>query len=163
MDRDRSGRRQEGFTVLEAAISLTVLAVALLSLWGTLIYCSRSDVAAEQKNHAMNAAQAKIEELKSEPFSSLIAVYGPTGTVGNTFDVPGFDEAGEGNGRIVFFTDETAAGSMGLPLDLNGDGDDADTDVSADYRLLPVLVQVRWVGPLGPQQVELRSILRKEE
>ena len=48
---------QAGFTTIEAAVSLTVLAVALLALWGTLIYCSRSNLASEQKKQALNAAQ----------------------------------------------------------------------------------------------------------
>lgn len=155
-----------GFTVLEAAISMAVLAVALLSLWGTIVYCSRSNRAAEQKKRAMNAAQAKIEELKSVPFSTLIQDYGPSGTIGDRFVVPSIDDdQAHAEGRIVFYVDETDdAGdpSIGLPMDLNGDGDSDDLDVSANYLLLPVKVRIRWDGTLGSQIIELRSILRKE-
>ena len=88
----RSGvSREDGFTILEAAVSLTLLAVALISLWGTLIYCSRSNIAAEQKIRALNAAQAKVEELKSLPFESLIIEFGPSGSTGGTFEVPSID------------------------------------------------------------------------
>jgi len=158
--------RARGFTVLEAAISMAVLAVALLSLWGTIVYCSKSNRASEQKKRAMNAAQAKIEELKSVPFSTLIDEYGPSGTTGDRFLVTSIDDdQAHAEGRIVFFVDETDASgdpSIGLPMDLNGDGDTDDLDVSANYLLLPVKVRIRWDGALGSQIVELRSILRKE-
>jgi type II secretory pathway pseudopilin PulG len=158
--------REAGFTVLEAAVSLTLLAVALLSLWGTLIYCSRSNVAAEQRMKALNAAQAKIEELKSQPFESLINEFGPSGTTGATFAVPTIDESESvASGRIAFFIDETDSYGepLGFPLDLNGDGDTEDTEVSQGFELLPVRVTVRWEGVLGEQQVDLRAFLRKEE
>lgn len=160
-------RSESGFTVLEAAVSMAVLAVALLALWGTLVYCSRSNQAAEQKKRAMNAAQAKIEELKSSPFANLIAEFGPGGTTGDRFLVDRIDDdQARAEGRIVFIVDESKAlgdDASSEPLDLNGDGDALDTDVSASYQLLPVKVTVRWEGALGSQRVDLRSVLRKEE
>ena len=163
----RSGvSREDGFTILEAAVSLTLLAVALISLWGTLIYCSRSNIAAEQKIRALNAAQAKVEELKSLPFESLISEFGPSGSTGDTFAVPSIDsEQSTASGRIAFFVDETDSHGevMGFPLDLNGDGDADDVDVSGGFQILPVRVTVRWIGVLGEQRVDLRSILRKED
>jgi type II secretory pathway pseudopilin PulG len=158
--------RESGFTVLEAAVSLTLLAVALLSLWGTLVYCSRSNVAAEQRMKALNAAQAKIEELKSVPFESLINEFGPAGATGDTFDVPSIDEdRTKASGQIAFFVDETDSHGevLGFPLDLNGDGDSEDLDVSEAFSILPVRVSVRWDGVLGEQRVDLRAILRKED
>ena len=160
-------RNEAGFTVLEAAVAMGMLAVALLSLWGTLVYCSRSNVAAEQKKRAMNAAQAMIEELKSQPFATLIAEYGPGGTIGDKFPVPAVDDdTATAVGQIVFYTDETDATtdpSIGLPMDLNGDGDTDDKDVAAGYQLLPVKITVQWQGVLGDQRVDLRTILRREE
>lgn len=163
-----SDRKQgeAGFTVLEAAVSMAVLAVALLSLWGTIVYCSRSNVAAEQRKKALNAAQAKIEELKSQDFATLIAQFGPAGSVGDEFMVSTLDEyEGGAGGKIFFYLDETKTtfGENGGPIDLNGDGDTTDTDVSAGFQLLPARVSVRWVGPLGPQRVDLHAILRKED
>lgn len=160
-------RREDGFTVLEAAVAMAMLAVALLSLWGTLVYCSRSNVAAEQKKKAMNAAQAKIEELKSQPFATLVSDYGPSGKIGDRFAVPTVDDdSANAEGQITFYTDETDVTTdptIGLPMDLNGDGDALDTDVAAGYQLLPVKVTVHWNGVLGEQRVDLRTILRKEE
>ncbi|MHC4860922.1 MAG: type IV pilus modification PilV family protein [Planctomycetota bacterium] len=158
---------QAGFTVLEAAIALTVLAVALLSLWGTLLYCSRSNQVAEQKVRALNAAQAKLEEKKSSSFESLITDYGPSGSFGDQFPVPSLDDDEEvARGQIVFYVSETATpdgGAVGLPLDLNGDGDAEDEDVSASYGILPVRVSIMWTGALGPQRMDVRAILKQEE
>jgi hypothetical protein len=159
--------RQDGFTVLEAAISMVILAVALLTLWGTLVYCSRSNLAAEQKKKALNAAQGMVEEMKSKPFDTLIDEYGPSGTEGNTFPVPNLDtEESRAYGQIAFFVDETCTDDsekFGGPLDLNGDGDMSDADVSATYQLLPIRVRVQWEGSLGLQHVEVHTVLRKEE
>jgi hypothetical protein len=160
-------RAEAGFTVLEAAVALTVLAVALLTLWGGLVYCSRSNLASEQRKRALNAAQAKIEELRSRPFDLLITEYGPGGTPGDRFAVPTIDtETAIAEGRVVFFIDERAnpeGEALGLPLDLNGDGDADDEDASAACFLLPVRVTVRWEGVLGEQRVDLRTILRRED
>ncbi|MHC4469687.1 MAG: type IV pilus modification PilV family protein [Planctomycetota bacterium] len=165
MVRKHRNRVEAGFTTIEAGIAMTVLAVALLALWGTLVYTSRSNLAAEQKLKAISAAEAKIEELKSQPFEKLIAEYGPMGVNGNEFTVPGMSEDSEaGTGKIVFCVDETAAfGDDGLPLDLNGDGDSTDKDVSATYEILPVMITVQWDGVLGAQSIEMRSILRKAD
>jgi len=158
---------EAGFTILEATVAMGMLAVALLSLWGTLVYCSRSNIAAEQKKRAMNAAQAKIEELKSVPFTTLVTEYGAGGNTGNKFLVTSLDDEQSGaEGQIIFFTDETDTATdptIGLPMDLNGDGDAADTDVASGYQLLPVKVSIQWDGVLGRQRVDLRTILRKEE
>ena len=158
--------RESGFTVLEATVSLTLFAVALLSLWGTLIYCSRSNVAAEQRMRALNAAQAKIEEMKAIPFEDLVIEFGPTGNTGDTFPVPSIDgDLSKASGRIALFVDETDSHGelLGFPLDLNGDGDADDLDVTDAFQLLPVRITVRWDGILGEQRVDLRSILRKED
>jgi type II secretory pathway pseudopilin PulG len=158
---------EAGFTVLEAAIALTVLAVALLSLWGTLLYCSRSNGVVEQKMHALNAAQAKIEEMKAHTFETLIAEYGPGGTTGDQFAVPSLDDDEEmARGQIVFYVSEVDTpdeNAVGLPLDLNGDGDAEDEDVSGEFDLLPVRVSVSWTGALGPQRLDVRAILTREE
>ena len=56
--------------------------------------------------------------------------------------------------RIV--TDETLTDAqlgvdIGMPRDLNGDGDAADADVVGTARLHPVIVSVTWRGPNGTQ------------
>ena len=78
--------RETRLTVLEAAVSLTLLGGPALPL-GNAHLLFPSNVAAEQRMKALNAAQAKIEELKSVPFESLINEFGPAGNTGDTFEV----------------------------------------------------------------------------
>jgi type II secretory pathway pseudopilin PulG len=159
-------RREAGLTLVEAAVSMTILAVALLSLWGSMIYGSRTMSAAEERKQALNIAQGKLEELKSRSLDQLIAVYGPSGSEGDTFSAAGIDEdADRALGRIVFYTDETddtTGAGLGFPMDLNGDGDSNDKDVSVGFTLLPVKVRVTWEGALGTQFVDVTSILRSQ-
>jgi hypothetical protein len=48
---------------------------------------------------------------------------------------------------------------LGMPRDLNGDGAVDAGNHSTDYRLLPVIVRVRWQGAGGPSQFELKTML----
>ena len=163
--RDRHG--QEGFTLLEATISVAILAIGFLALLGTLTYCQRSNLAAEQKKRATDAAAARIEFLKSQPFDTLVSRFGPASGGGDRFTVRTLDTDGSSaEGRMLLYLDETNPtdeAGLGLPRDLNGDGDTTDKDVSGDFRLLPVKVRVTWRGALGRQQVEVRTLLRRED
>jgi hypothetical protein len=168
--RSSSGTRdgQGGFTFLEVTLSTAILAIGFLALWGTLIYCQRSNEAAEQKKKAIDAASARIEFLKSQPFDTLLARFGPgSGADANRFDVPSLDsDIGRAHGRMLLYFDETNPTheeGIGLPRDLNGDGDATDRDVSSDFRILPVRVRVTWNGALGEQEIELRTLLRRED
>ena len=46
-------------------------------------------------------------------------------------------------------TDEALGVLMGMPRDLNGDGDAHDIDVSEDARLVPAVIRLAWRGPNG--------------
>lgn len=46
-----------------------------------------------------------------------------------------------------------------VDLDLNGDGDHDDADVSGDYKFLPVVVRVSWDGAGGPGSVEFKTVI----
>jgi hypothetical protein len=44
-------------------------------------------------------------------------------------------------------------------LDLNGDGDHDDANVSDEYKFLPVVVRVTWSGANGPGTVEFKTLI----
>ncbi len=159
-------RREAGVTLIEAVVSLTILAVALLTLWGSMISGVHTIAAAEERSEALSIAQGKLEELKSRSMDLLIATYGPKGSEGDTFPATGIDDdADRALGRIVFYTDETDSqngSGLGFPMDLNGDGDAKDKDVAAGFTLLPVRIRVTWEGVLGSQFVDVTSILRSQ-
>jgi hypothetical protein len=116
---------------------------------------------------AQNAIRSVAERVHARSFGlsnthsdqwvdQLLLVYGPGGTVGNTFDVRGLDAlpGAASVGTIQVLTDERldddAIGyELGLPRDLNGDGDATDADVTADAHILPIILELRWRGQTG--------------
>jgi hypothetical protein len=121
-----------------------------------------------ERTLAQNAVRSISERIHaaSEGFADeperwaadLLATYGAGGSAGEHFDVLGLAEVAEGQrvGTITFGTDETVSDQdfgreLGLPRDLNGDGDATDTDVSASARILPVTLTLRWTGENGVQ------------
>lgn len=49
--------------------------------------------------------------------------------------------------------------ALGLPRDLDGDGEIDAADHSADLVLLPVLLRLEWQGSAGPQSLQMATIL----
>ena len=50
---------------------------------------------------------------------------------------------------------------LGMPRDLDLDDKTDAADHAANYRVLPVLVRVRWRGPGGVQQIQLVGTLAR--
>src|SRR5262245_30676654 len=162
-----AGRRgRAGFTLLELAIAISILLIGLVALVSA---SSRMDGLRKQnrertilQNGVRSMAErihARAQEFSTDPATwaaRLLAVFGPGGTSGDTFDIEGLSPApgSAAVGRIRIVTDETASdvvlgAELGMPRDLNGDGDDDDVDVSASARLLPVILSLRWKGQSG--------------
>ena len=166
--RPRRGATRSGFSLLELLLTMTLLMVALL---GYLRSISDSvDLRRSNRERAMaaSAAQEVLEQMQASDFSDLLTTFGVA--PGNAFDVPGLDaldDDPDGSvGLIRFPVDvggdvtETPAGDFPLmPRDLNVDGDAADTNVTADMRLLPVWIEIEWGGTGTPQRLEFVTII----
>jgi hypothetical protein len=129
---------------------------------------------------AHKACVRRVEMLRAAAFSEVFARFNATTTddpgsgssPGAGFAVQRLQaEAGDADGlpgEIVFPTPSAAAtilteagssGFPGMPRDLNMDGDTSDTAIAA-YRILPVIVRVRWRGAGGTARVaELSTTL----
>jgi Tfp pilus assembly protein PilV len=166
----RAKARSGGFTMLEVSLALTVLVVALVATTASNLRMQ----ALRRSNHdrvvAQNAVQSIAERIQSiaragtsDPAgfgSHVTAALAAGGELGAAFDVPGLTPVQGGGrvGRIQVITNETATDAalgveLGLPRDLNGDGDAADVDVSASAHVLPVVVSVRWHGQSGDRAI----------
>jgi hypothetical protein len=160
-----------GVALVEILVSLTLLAVGMLSLIATLAQNSRLQRATHEKHLAAMGAESVLEDLRRAEFGDLLVDYGPGGSPGPHFDIRGLSarssDADGHVGRLSFLRDETAtdsvAGRFGLPRDLNGDGDAADINVSASYRLLPVRVEIEWSGVSGSSYLEFHAVLAQPE
>ena len=87
----------------------------------------------------------------SEAFLSLAqSDFGGGFDVAGMTPLPGEDTVG----TVELITSEARTDAalgiqMGMPRDLNGDGDALDVDVSEDARLVPAVIRLAWRGPNG--------------
>ncbi|MDP6988138.1 MAG: hypothetical protein QF903_01500, partial [Planctomycetota bacterium] len=86
----------------------------------------------------------------------LVAAFEPGGAFGPSFDVTGLGPAdGEtAVGSVIVVTDEQLTDAqlgfeLGMPRDLDGDGEADNDDVTTGARILPVIVRTRWKGVSG--------------
>ena len=145
---------------------VTMLFMGLLALTSTSLTVRGLQRTDRDTRRAQEALQSMIEEVRGrsrqaadDPLgwsAGLANVLGAGGALGAAFAVPGLQavpgEAGALTVQLV--TDETQDDAalgvrLGMPRDLNADGDAVDADVTADARLLPVIVRVRWNNGQG--------------
>ena len=168
--RRRVGIHRSGFTLIEIALAITVLIVALVAMGASTMRMHALRRQNRERTVAHNAVRALSEEIQSVSRRGLddpagwaqhvLAAIRAGGSIGPTFAVeelsPRDGEAFVGS--IVGITDETTTDAdlgldVGLPRDLDGDGAAANADVGNVARLLPIVVRVRWKGAHGDQEI----------
>lgn len=98
-------RSLTGFTLIELTIASAILAMTLL---GVLAFYQDTLILgqyAQGRTLALQSVQAKLEEMRRNPYGSLTTNYGVGGTPGNTFIPTGLN----GRGAITFDTTNPAA------------------------------------------------------
>lgn len=167
---------QEGFSLVDVAIASVILAIALMTLAGTLASGWKMVRSNREEAIASQAARQMLERLndrESTPFADLYATYNglasddPAGTgtaPGVGFDVPRLQPRdGDSDGLVgVVLFPESAPGVLREDLagrDLNADGAVDTANHATDYQLLPVTVRIEWVGRRGESFHELHGML----
>jgi type II secretory pathway pseudopilin PulG len=176
-----ASRGRSGFSMVEVAILTVLLLVAVGGLSGAVLSSVRLSRATEESALAADAARALGARMQAGTFAELFRNYNadPDDDVGGTgpgaaFDVEGLTpRTGDPDGRvgrIVFPSVPTGIGSgeilredfvderLGMPRDLNGNGDTLDA-MDRDYLVLPARLIVEWTGTSGNRQVELDVLL----
>ena len=174
---ERAGERpsRNGFTLVELVVSFSALLLLLLGFTRVLVSTSMASSTTHEAAIAKEAARSMIEELKAVDFADAFALYNddpgddPGGVVvpGSNFAVPGLqlrqDDPDGFAGEILFplqggeLCETLELPQFGLPADLNGDGDDDDPSVTADHRVLPVVVRVEWQSSGNTARLELNT------
>ena len=173
----RALRARSGFTVLELMISSTVFLLVAGAVVTSLVVPSALNMTNRETALASHAAQSIIEELKGTAFEEIFVRYNATegddpaagSSPGDDFAVNGLDhQDGDGDG-FVGSIEFPGAGKelredgvdveLGLPRDLDGDGNVDAADHAGDYRILPVRIVVRWDGQNGERAFELITVL----
>jgi prepilin-type N-terminal cleavage/methylation domain-containing protein len=171
--------RQAGFSLLELMIVMSVLIVAFLATSQSVVTSIRLSDTNRETALATDGARAMMEVLGGvEDFAQTFALYndnplddpGMAGTApGSAFAVEGLRPVqGDADGlvgEIVFpasgveLREDLVDEELGMPRDLNGDDQIDALDHSGDFKLLPVLVRLRWEGLGGEQTREIRTLL----
>jgi prepilin-type N-terminal cleavage/methylation domain-containing protein len=173
------GRR--GLTLLELTVALAMLVVGVSAVASGLLRVSMFVRAERERNLAFEASRNVLEALQAEDFATVFVGHNATNlddpvglvTPGAAFDVAGLDaQAGDVDGRggsIEFpgdglrLLEDGFDRELGMPRDLGGaDGVDFD-DHALDYRVLPVIVRVRWRGASGDQEFLLAATLSNDK
>lgn len=177
----RGARARRGFTLLEVLFGLVVLLVGVTSFSGALVSSMRAAKKADEMNRATKAAHAILARIEAEAFPEAFRRFndyklddpGGAGTApGAHFAVEGLEaRPGDADGQpldVIFPTqtndasrlkENVTVAELGMPRDLNGDGVIDTANHAVDYKLLPVLVRVRWRSASGPGEFELKTML----
>jgi len=166
-----------GFTILEVLVSSTVFMLVAGAVVTTLVASSALNDANRETVLAAQAAESMLEQLKGAAFSEVFARFNATKgddpaagvSPGSSFAVHGLSaraaDADGQVGRIEFpgdgleLREDVKDDDLGLPRDMNRDGDLDTTDHADDYRILPVRVVLEWHGISGNRTIELVSVL----
>lgn len=123
---------RHGYTLVEVAFWLAILAVAMLGLASALVSTHRMRAAASERALAASAAERVLETIKVADFDAVPALYGQ----GYVFSVSGLVPPPGGPAGAVYL-----------------DG--------ANPELLRISVEVRWRGITGPGTVVLDSLVAR--
>lgn len=166
-----------GLGLSEAIVSFALMLVVLMGFLRVLISTSKANEASHEATQAKLAARRMMEVLAAESFETVYSRYNDDASddpaegesPGSGFVVEGL-EAPEGDwdglaGEIVFpvvggaLREDVELPRLGMPMDLNADGNIDGLDHGADHVLLPVQVRVRWAGASGPGLVEFTTLM----
>jgi hypothetical protein len=156
--------------MLELSLALTILVVALVATTASNVRMGSLRRSNRERVVAHNAVRSIAENVQAiaqagttDPGgfgNHLVAALSAGGALGTTFDVPELTAVqGQAHvGSITIVTDETSTDAalgaeLGMPRDLNGDGDALDTNVTSSSRLLPVVITLRWHSQSGDNRI----------
>ncbi len=150
-----AGRRGDaGFTLVEVLSATILMTVSLIGLGLVFVSSQRSQEMGIEEAVVSHAIRRTVEQMRGEAFSDIATLY-----TGYEFTLASIG----GSGMVTVYVDETATvPELGLPRDLDGDGDATSNNVNPGYNLLPVQVDVPWPDSFGNQTRTLYTFLSEE-
>ena len=176
----RSAPSRSGFTLLDVCVSLALLAAGLGALLGSTFSAMKLDRVNASTALASQVLRGMCEQMQAMPIDEVLEAYvlrededehvraGKLARL--TPHGPARAELGEGNlvaarfplaadGRTL--REDLDLPGLGLPRDLDGDGTIDGVDKHASFRILPVVLELDWNGPSGPQHLAVSTVLRR--
>ncbi len=172
IERGHASRRATGgFALLELTIAMIILTIGMVSMLQASSRTQSLSRETRDRSAAHNALRSMADRIlaRSDELvrlggdnwaSDLVSIYGEDGSVGDLFDVTGLDRVDEDQpvGSITIVLDETLTDNdlglaVGMPRDLDGDGEASSGNVVNFARKLPVIVEIRWSGFRGERSL----------
>lgn len=173
-----------GLTLVETVIALAILSVGLMGIMSAFSSISNLADANHEQLLALNIARQKKAEVETTTFGSIFAQYHPDANDNpSSFNILDTDVSKDKNGvglqnakgYVIFPStngrlDETTTKypELGMPMDLNGDGNINSTNVPGgaqsdplSYKLLPMRIRITWTSGTVNREVNLVTMLAK--
>jgi type II secretory pathway pseudopilin PulG len=131
--------RDGGFTVIEAMVAVTILAIAIILTVGPMVASMNSLETSKARTVAENLAQGRIEEIRGIPYRDV----GLDGFSVSGFLEPSYEESVGGRTYVVDTQVSFAGSATGLdviPGPQQGDGVPGVNDPGVDYKYVIVTV-----------------------
>ena len=172
----RSRRRSlSGFTLIETLLVLGAVTIAILGVLGA----HTASASLNRTNHdsviAARAIRVRMEEVAAADVTQVVALFdaltdndpaGPGTAPGATFAVTNVSADSLGRRGTVelplnsgVVREDVVDATLGMPRDLNGDGLIDALDHTTDFKILPVVVRLRWNGVNGDRETLLATVL----
>ena len=168
-----------GFGLVDICVALFVLSASLGVLVSAVfsgIRLARSDEETAVASQALRSALARIGSLPPREAFAILNAEKADDIAGQTSAAYlALEESllGDSSGQavtiqVVFPVQDDLPGvlredlelpALGMPRDLDGDGEIDSADHSGDVVLLPVLLRLEWEGAAGLQSLQLATIL----
>ncbi len=184
--RDRKGQR--GFSLLDVAITVSVVAIGLLAQASLTISSYSQTALNKERRLAMQGVRSQLEVIKGMELANVFAAFDestdndPADAPGPHFDIKGLrpipGDADGHVGRVVLPVGDPPESSessdpvlredvsdtlMGMPYDLDGDGIIDSLPKNGTCIHLPVTIEVEWTGKIGRQILQLTTWLTPRE
>ena len=127
----RGRRRQQGFTLVEFAASVAVVAVALVGTAASIAAAAEMSRSTQQTRAASRGAATLMENIRATPFDRLVSDYDDT-----THTVKGIEDSESGTGSARVTVVEEATGST-------------------KWKVYRVTVNTTWKGVAGDQNMSV--------
>lgn len=172
---------RSGFSLVDVCLSMALLVVGLGVLIGSTFSAMKLDQVNASTALANQALRGMCEEMQAMPIDEVLDSYVLRGDEDErardaklarlTLRDPALaSRAGkkpvaaarfplDGDGRTL--REDLDLPALGLPRDLDGDGAIDSADKRATFRILPVVLELDWEGPSGPQHLQVSSVLRR--
>lgn len=159
-----------------------VLTIAAGGLMSSIVASMALNRVNNETSLAQTYARRAIERMQGVEFADIFRTFnanpaddpGGAGTAaGANFEAFGLEPLAtdvDGRPGEISFPTLTVAGvqqlrenvvdpALGMPRDLNGNGNTDALNHAADYRVLPVRVRVQWRGAAGPRTITVETLL----